>query len=360
MKSKPRFLRLGLVLITILAAILFFVFGFGTNTHQREFELAAQVQSESQKLSDWFDARHQDEIARSPMTAATLGLSHDNSNLDDTSRLALEETIALHTAWLEELDLGFEINRLDSESQFYYSLFKNRSEILTLHLSEIDQKFMFDETYGPHLELPAFMINHHYIKSEQDAANYIERLKLFPAYFGPLMEHAERQAIEGLFLPSDKYPIMVETCKEFLELNPILRDFEVKLEHADLELSAVQQRGLINGVRDALMYEVNPSIVALIEQFNRHEQLASSNEVASDLSLSNSENAISWPRRPTTFLTKKVSIETLRERAILQLGSDFDQDSFHEQIIEHQMVPRNELENIIEAWIIATKIQRNF
>ena len=56
----------------------------GTNAPNK----AEMVEKHSQALNEWFEARYEDELARSPMTQTYLGIKDNQDMLDDASQLA--------------------------------------------------------------------------------------------------------------------------------------------------------------------------------------------------------------------------------------------------------------------------------
>jgi len=85
---------------------------------------AEMVDAQSKALNDWFEARYEDELARSPMTQTYLGIKDNQHKLDDASQLADDETAALAQSWLEDMRRDFDIDRLDKQTALSYRLFE--------------------------------------------------------------------------------------------------------------------------------------------------------------------------------------------------------------------------------------------
>lgn len=92
----------------------------GSEAPQRE-ELIVQ---ESARLNDWFGARYEEELARSPMSRTYLGLTDGMDQLDDVSQTAINEQIALSKSWLDEMRREFDIDRLDNQTRLSYRLLR--------------------------------------------------------------------------------------------------------------------------------------------------------------------------------------------------------------------------------------------
>ena len=88
----------------------------GNDAPQREDLIIA----ESQRLNDWFAARYEEQLARSPMSRTFLGLDDGLDQLDDISQTAIDEEMALSESWLDEMRLEFDIDRLDNQTRLSY------------------------------------------------------------------------------------------------------------------------------------------------------------------------------------------------------------------------------------------------
>ena len=77
----------------------------GNDAPQREELIVA----ESQRLNDWFAARYEEQLARSPMSRTFLGLADGLDKLDDVSQIAINEEMAISKSWLDEMRREFDI-----------------------------------------------------------------------------------------------------------------------------------------------------------------------------------------------------------------------------------------------------------
>jgi len=94
--------------------------GSGADIPQRE----ALIEQESERLNDWFNARYEEQLARSPMSRTYLGMADGMDQLDDVSQTAINEEMALAESWLDEMRRDFDIDRLDEQSRLSYRLFE--------------------------------------------------------------------------------------------------------------------------------------------------------------------------------------------------------------------------------------------
>ncbi len=249
---------------------------------------------ESEKLNDWFEARYNDELARSPMTRTYWSDASGQSSLDDVSRLARDENAALQEAWLKEMRESFDIDRLDENSRLSYRLYAFMAEdALAMHaLSGHD--YVFTPMSGPHISLPAFMINHHRVETAADAKAYVERLEAFGTYLGHYAERAEAQFEQGIMLPAFIYPELIEVCRDIItgapftsggDDSPLWEDFvskitglnaqeQIKLDAETAQTGAhedsVAEELLMIDAAAAMRETVQPAYENLIAMFERH------------------------------------------------------------------------------------------
>jgi len=68
---------------------------------QKDLSKAQIIADESKALNEWFEARYEDMLTRSPMSQTYLGRTSAQDKLDDASQIAQEESAALTEQWLE-------------------------------------------------------------------------------------------------------------------------------------------------------------------------------------------------------------------------------------------------------------------
>lgn len=245
----------------------------------------ALVANESARLNDWFAARFEEELARSPMSQTVLGQSTNNDKLDDISQLAIDEEAALQQVWLDEMRRDFDIDRLDAQTQLSYKLFEYAAQnALDTHaVSKND--YVFQHMNGPHSGLPSFMINLHNVESPQDARAYIARLEAFPVYFKQAQDRAEAQFQDDIYPPQFVYEKIAQTARNIItgapftdteQDSPLWADFKSKL--SDLDISVTDKDELLRDAKAALTGPVQQSYTSLLAMFEIHKLQASEDD----------------------------------------------------------------------------------
>ncbi|MGJ8562166.1 MAG: DUF885 domain-containing protein [Alphaproteobacteria bacterium] len=268
----------------------------------------ALVASESAQLNDWFEARYQDELARSPMTQTYFGMKDGQTRLDDASQLALDETAALQKSWLTEMKQTFDEDRLDPQSLLSYRLYAyNAEDALAAH-GFSDHEYVFNHMSGPHSDLPSFMINFHAVETADDARAYIKRLEALRTYMNQNMARAEAQYDAGISLPAFVYPKLIQSSRNIIDGapftdgpdSPLFADFKSKV--SALELGG-EEGELITAATQALKDHVAPAYADMIAMFERHASGASTDDGAWKLPNGDTYYAARLKHYTTTDLT---------------------------------------------------------
>jgi len=247
---------------------------------------AEMVESQSKALNDWFQARYEDELARSPMMQTYLGMKDNQHKLDDASQLADDETAALAKIWLEDMRRDFDIDRLDKQTALSYRLFEFATEDQLATHKFAGNEYIFQHMGGPHSDFPSFMINFHRVDSVEDAQGYISRLGEAQRYLGQYAQKAQAQFDNGVVLPKFVYGKISEASRNVIsgapfsegEDSPLFSDIKTKINELSIEQS--QKDDLIKDAESALLSSVQPAYLSLLNMFSEHEKGANKDDGA--------------------------------------------------------------------------------
>jgi uncharacterized protein (DUF885 family) len=242
------------------------------------------VEMQSQALNDWFEARYQDELARSPMMQTYLGMKDNQDKLDDASQLADDETAALAKSWLEEMRREFDIDRLDAQTALSYRLYEFAVEDQLATHDFSGNEYVFQHMSGPHSDFPSFMINFHRVETVEDAQGYIARLNDAQRYLGQYADKAQAQYQNGVVLPKFVYAKITEASRNVIsgapfsegEDSPLFADIQAKINALSIEQT--QKDNLIEQAKTSLLTSVQPAYLSLLNMFTEHESGASTDD----------------------------------------------------------------------------------
>jgi len=256
--------------------------GSGSDVPQRE-ELIIQ---ESARLNDWFQARFEEGLARSPMSRTYLGMSDGMDELDDVSQTAINEEMALAKSWLDEMRREFDIDRLDDQTRLSYRLFEADIEDQLATFAVGANDYIFSHMSGPHSSLPSFLINYSKVGSVEDAEAYISRLRAVQTYLGQAQARAETQFADGVSMPKFVYAKVADASRNVIsgapfedgEDSPLWSDVKEKI--GKLETTEDRREDLLAQAEDALLTSVQPAYLSLISMFDMQAGSASDEDGA--------------------------------------------------------------------------------
>ncbi len=254
----------------------------GSNVPQRE-DLIVQ---ESARLNDWFAARYEEQLARSPMSRTYLGMTDGMDQLDDVSQTAIDEEMAISESWLDEMRREFDIDRLDQQTRLSYRLFEADIEDQLATHAVGSNDYIFSHMSGPHSNLPSFLINYSKVGSVEDAESYIARMRGVQTYLGQAQARAEAQFEAGVSMPKFVYAKVAAASRNVIsgapfedgEDSPLWSDVKSKIEK--LETSSDKKEDLLAQAKDALLTSVQPAYLSLISMFDMQAGTATADDGA--------------------------------------------------------------------------------
>jgi len=244
------------------------------------------ILKESQRLNDWFEARYEDQLARSPMSRTYLGMADGMDQLDDISQTAIDEEMALAESWLNEMRRNFDVDRLDDQSRLSYRLFEVdiKDQLATHAVSKND--YVFTHMSGPHTGLPSFLINYGKVEDVKGAEDYISRLRSVKTYLGQAQSRAEAQFAKGVSMPKFVYGKVSSASRNVIsgapfedgKDSPLWSDIQTKINA--LEATDEKKSELLADAKNALLTSVQPAYISLIAMFDQQASEASTDDGA--------------------------------------------------------------------------------
>lgn len=274
-----------------------------------ELSRAEMIVQESARLNAWFAERYQDQLTRSPMTRTYRGEMEGKDRLDDISQLAMDEEAALRRNWLATLTSDFDIDRLDDQTRLSYRLFKAEQNDWLAANDVSSRDYVFQHMSGPHSNLPSFMINFHGVETKADARAYIARLSAFDTYLGQAEARARAQADKGVLLPRFVYDKISGPARNVItgapftdgEDSPLYADIKSKI--TALEIDEATKAELIQQAETALLSDVQPAYLSLLNLFAEHAALTDNKDGAWKLPSGANYYSVRLKHYTTTDLT---------------------------------------------------------
>lgn len=282
----------------------------GADAPRSPANASAEIVSESARLNQWFAARWEEELDRSPETRTFLGDKTDYDKLDDQSAEAREAEHKALLASLADMRATFSPETLDPSARLSYRLYEYLAEQAIAAWPYRDHRYVFSHFGGPHSSFPVFLANQHQIENESDARAYIARLDAASQQFSQYQERAETQFAAGIFPPAWSYERMIGTTKNIVAGEPfdnsgapstILADFTKKVEA--LEIPAAAKAALTADAKRALLASVKPAYDAVIAMMEHQMAGAGDDDGAWKLPDGAKYYAVNLARMTTTDMT---------------------------------------------------------
>ncbi|MEQ1579009.1 MAG: DUF885 domain-containing protein [Steroidobacteraceae bacterium] len=249
--------------------------------------VAAGRQQEADTFNAFLAKAWEARLAESPELRSRLGQRTDYGKWDDRSALALDKRqFRIRTELANMLMLDY--TKLDADQRESYELFENEAERrIELHRWRLYPP-VIDQEGGLHLEVAAFLINVHTIKSDADADAYIARLRGIQPLFQQVEARLAASEAAGIVPPKFVFPQVASDIRGLLSGRPfdrsgndslLLKDFKDKVSAIDLPDE--RRRALIESATAALVESVKPAYDSLSQKLRKLEKKATDNVAAS-------------------------------------------------------------------------------
>lgn len=238
-------------------------------------------------IENWLEAKFMENVKRSPMFMAQMGIKERTDEWDDVSREAQLEELAIYKANLKEFKSTFDRSKLSEDRQLSYDMMVR---FLT-HQIENDKYWQygypFNQMFGAHSRIPTFMKNQHPISSTEDAENYIKRLDGIKGYLGEIVAQSQASAEAGIMPPKFVYEHILRDSKNITSGAPFdksggdsifLADFSEKVSKLDIGDEA--KTDLIARAKTAMLRSVGPTYASFMDTMRKQQAMATDDDGA--------------------------------------------------------------------------------
>jgi uncharacterized protein (DUF885 family) len=254
---------------------------FGCATTYTPEEIAA----ESKKVNAYFEKDFQDTLNLYPTYQTYLGLKTNYGKLNNNTEAFREK---MHERTKELLDglKQFNRNALDETTRVSFDIYKRNLEREIEGYKYKYHWFPVNQMFGYHSGTPSFLINMHTIENEQQARDYISRMKEIKRVFDENMVTLKKQKELGINPPKFSLPKVIDDSKNIVTGrpftkkgdSPLLEDFKNKLKKIKIKSST--KKSLIKEAELALTEYVKPAYDELITYITDLEKSVTTNHGA--------------------------------------------------------------------------------
>ncbi|GGW50374.1 DUF885 domain-containing protein [Alishewanella tabrizica] len=275
--------RLGLLSLALTAAL---VSGCGPKTAQPSLITDTSTQQQvdlNERANQLFEQIFNERVQRNPVLQTSLGIKDDYDKWQDLSDDAFAAELAMtrqHLTLLEAIDS----QALDPQTRLSYQLMHKQLNDTLEDAKWRLYNYPVNQMFGIHSQVPSVLINQHKISDVNDAKAYIARLNAVPLLFQQLQQHLTAQADAGIIVPQFVFAHLRSASENIIQGAPfdeqadstLLADFSGKV--AQLSLSEVEQKLLVDEARVALLTSVGPAYRQLLQYFSELEQRAGTDD----------------------------------------------------------------------------------
>ena len=212
-------------------------------------------------------------ILDSPESMTYLGLFDDyNLIFNHNQRLTISSLEDGKKKYLEDLQ------RLDTLKKYQVDGLSKNQQIthkIAVFDTEIDierferfryHSYPFNQISGNHLNLVEFMTDTHPVRNENEAKDYIERVKMFDDSLKANLVWLEEQKKLGIFAPKFVFDHVIRQLEEMIEYgdseNPLVQVFSKKI--SDIGVSEEKSNELLIELRRTIDLEVRPGFELIL------------------------------------------------------------------------------------------------
>jgi len=231
---------------------------------------AGEVQSESQRLNQWFEAKYEEQLQMSPLQMTFQGRKDKHDEIDDLTEAGEDKALAWQAATVNELKTKFDYNKLDTEAKTSYDLWIYQYEEARDAAQFRVNQYVFNQMQGTHALLPQVLINFHKVEDVADMEAYIKRIGGIAKAIADLQQRAKKYADAGVIPPRFAYEGVIEQVNNLVsgapfeqsdKDAPLWSDAKTKIEalkKADKLDDATAQK-LTDDAKNALLSQFSPA-----------------------------------------------------------------------------------------------------
>ena len=180
----------------------------------------AEVQSESQRLNQWFETKYEEQLQMSPLQMTFQGRKDKHDEIDDLTEAGEDKALAWQAATVNELKTKFDYNKLDTEAKTSYDLWIYQYEEARDAAQFRVNQYVFNQMQGTHALLPQVLINFHKVEDVADMEAYIKRIGGIAKAIADLQQRAKKYADAGVIPPRFAYEGVIEQVNNLVSGAP--------------------------------------------------------------------------------------------------------------------------------------------
>lgn len=226
---------------------------------------AAEIEAETTRLNEWFEAKYEEQLLESPIQLTFLGRKERYGEIDDVSQAAADRQFEWMQAATEEMQSSFEYNKLTEDAQISYDLWVYQFEQQKASRPFDTNGYVFDQMSAIHGFFPQLLVSFHSVETEQDMVDFNSRIDGSARAIRQLIVASKENAEAGTRPPAFAFEAVIDEATKILSGYPFDesgRDNDV-LAAAVSKANGLVEAGTISQDRaDELIRETETKLLA--------------------------------------------------------------------------------------------------
>ena len=211
---------------------------------------AEQIERETARLNEWFNARYEEQLDFSPLTKTRLGRKDDYDRIDDFSESGQDAQLEWRRQTVRDLEREFDRAQLTAEGRTSYDLWVYALQRAENALPFRRRGYVFHQMDGVHTGLPQQLITLHRVDDESDLIAYIARIGEVARAVGQQLARARLAADEGVHAPRFAYEAVLQQARAVVTGAPFAGAGDSPLyTDANAKIAALVASGKITAAR---------------------------------------------------------------------------------------------------------------
>lgn len=234
---------------------------------------AEEVTAESGKLTDYLNAEFEEELAMNPMMLTQMGRKELYDQLGDFSEADTLKQLEWRRRSVADMKAKIDPTKLNDDAKTSWAMWESELERSELKQVWLRHNYVFG-FYGPHTDLPNFLLTYHKVDEPADMDALISRIGKLGVAIDQATEQAQLAAADGIRAPRFGYDRALIALKNVItgapfgagEASVLWGDAQTKIAalKAAGKATPEQEKAWSEAARAALINQVKPAYDRLI------------------------------------------------------------------------------------------------
>ena len=240
----------------------------------------ADIQSESERINEWFAIKYEEQLQASPMMLTFLGRKDHYDKIDVMTEAEEIRKLALQKQDVEALKANFDYEKLNDEAKISYDIWLHQYEEAVEGQQYNQNAYIFTQMQGIQAFAAQFLINFHKVDEEKDMLDYITRISGISQAIADLLVRAQANASKGVRPPKFAYEGVIEQAQALITGAPFTNEGDDSALWADAKrkitslvdaekIDQAKAEALLAKVKEALNTRFLPTYQSLVAWFEK-------------------------------------------------------------------------------------------